>query len=307
MTSDPDDAHAISGPEKPPWSVSNFVPPSWLSTESQLDKWEQGHIAGPFPATWLAPTGTDQVTRSRTKATKVKPFYSDEAIGWCIVVSQTCDISAKNTGGKQPFVIVAPVRPGTAFNSETVKLANAYRIPYLFPTLSPEPSRMDEAWFADLRLLVPISKGLLVSGDPIPGLKDGDAISFASTIAHKFSRPALEDVLSQTLPAVINKHILDTGKNKSAYSQTEHVRLQIDNGGRLAAKSVTLMVLGKVALTPNEQEQWRLWEPKGVAVLRPQRIELGATLFTTPEEVPASLYRAAVPLRIDNLGQLHWL
>lgn len=296
------------------WSPSTFLPPFSNPKEgplydwrAELDQWQQGHIVGPYPATWLTPVGIDDITGQSTAATETKPFYSPKVSGWFILVSQTCDIGATDTGGKQPFALVAPLRPPTAYSSSNRRLANAYQIPYLFPTLSPDEDKKDETWFADLRLMVPISKALLLKGKPIRGLRENDALKFAATIAHKFSRPALQDVLAVALPESIDKHILETKRRSSAYTQTEHVRLVVTLDQRLEAESVYLMVLGKVALTQDEQAQWRLWEPKGQAVLTPHGIELGPILFTTPETCPASLYRAAAPLRIDNLTNVHWL
>lgn len=312
-SSDVGDDVEAEGLEKP-WSPSTFLSPLSAPKEEQLsnwqvqlDKWQQGHVVGPLPSTWLAPVGFDNVTRQSSPATAIKPFYSEKVSGWCIIVSQTCDIAAKDTGAKQAFVMVAPLRPTAAYPRNNASLAKAYQIPYLFPALSPDASETDEIWFADLRLLVPMSKALLLDVEPILGLRDGDTLKFAATIAHRFSRPALQEVLSEAVPESIDKHILETKKRSSAYTQTEHVRLVIARDERLSATSVYLMVLGRVEFTAEQEELWREWEPKGQAVLSPHGIDLGPTLFTTPERVPASLYRVAVPLRIDSLGQLHYL
>jgi len=58
--------------------------------------------------------------------------------------------------------MVAPLRPTAAYSRNNASLAKAYQIPYLFPALSPDASETDEIWFADLRLLVPMSKALLL-------------------------------------------------------------------------------------------------------------------------------------------------
>jgi len=250
--------------------------------------------SGAAPFDVVGPVGFDNVTRQSSPATAIKPFYSEKVSGWCIIVSQTCDIAAKDTGAKQAFVMVAPLRPTAAYSRNNASLAKAYQIPYLFPALSPDASETDEIWFADLRLLVPMSKALLLDVEPILGLRDGDALKFAATIAHRFSRPALQEVLSEAVPESIDKHILETKKRSSAYTQTEHVRLVIARDERLSATSVYLMVLGRVEFTAEQEELWREWEPKGQAVLSPHGIDLGPTLFTTPERVPASLYRVAV-------------
>jgi len=78
-----------------------------------------------------------------------------------------------------------------------------------------------------------MSKALLLDVEPILGLRDGDALKFAATIAHRFSRPALQEVLSEAVPESIDKHILETKKRSSAYTQTEHVRLVIARDERL--------------------------------------------------------------------------
>lgn len=309
MTSDADPEYVGIAAEQPQvfWTVAHVLPSEWTGMEVQLDRWHQGDILGPLPATWIAPTGLDPITQAESSAASPRPFFSSEVNTWFIVVSQSCDIAATGTGVHQPFVMVAPLINASVLSKGNLGLARRHKIPYLFPTLNPDQTVTDSTWFADLRLIMPVSKAILLNREPVRGFEDGDALlRFAATVGHKFRRPALDSLLSEDLAQSINKYILDNGVNKPAFANTEHVRVVVNQGDILAPQSVHLIVLGRIKLDAESEQLWRDWEPKGRAILEAAGVELGPTLITTPEELTASVYRAATPIRVDSLGALRW-
>jgi len=126
-------------------------------------------------------------------------------------------IAAKDTGAEAGIRNGRATRPRLLPSEQCQPRKLTKSLPV--PALSPDASETDEIWFADLRLLVPMSK-LSVGCGADSGSRDGDALKFAATIAHRFSRPALQEVLSEAVPESIDKHILETKKRSSAYTQT---------------------------------------------------------------------------------------
>lgn len=310
MTSDAD---LTGGPsaEVGLWSVSAVTPTDWSQFTEQLDQWEQGHLLLDLPLTWLTPSGFDPVTGVTSTSDEVKPAYSTLArTNAFIIASQTCDIGALPPGDKHPFILAAPLIPSTTMSRGQAKKASEFGVGYLFPTVAPplgETGDSDVAWFADLRVLVPLSKGVLLDRIPAPGFADeATAFKFATAVAYKFRRPALHPILSEDLPRLLDQFIKETGLTKSAFTQTEQVRLRVTDGELLHAKAVQVLVLGEVELTDGQQDMWRGWEARGKTLVRGAEMELGPTLFTTAEKLSAANYRTTIPLRLDNLGPTPW-
>ena len=173
---------------------------------------------------------------------------------------------------------------------------------YLVPA-SPDPNSdaivSDPAgWFVDLRLIVPVSKGLLLERTPIGGFVGEDSSSderdpmthsdellggFAEALAQKFRRPALASVLSEDLPRVIDDHITKFVE-ASAFRQTEQVRLHVERGTHLVPTAVRVIVLGFSPFSEDQMRMWRGWEKKGRPLLQQSKIRLRDTVFSVPSK-----------------------
>ncbi|WP_213003165.1 hypothetical protein [Winogradskya consettensis] len=176
-----------------------------------------------------------------------------------------------------------------------------WEVSYLLPVTAP---LSQNAWVADLRLSMPISKGLLVGRQPIEGFaSEDDRLAFIEAVALRKRRPALADVLSEDVPKSLGAYIKQTDKaTPEWWQQVEQVRLRI-KGDRLKPNAVGLIVCESIQLSPEQRKVWRNWRTLGARILRPHKIKLEPTLFGTLDALPARLYRDSVPIRLTDLGR----
>ena len=155
-----------------PWWPGEAVPASWASHSAALDLWQQGDVVLDVPITWVMPVGSDPIVGAENVDQYVTAYGGPDAPKVHLVLcSQTCDIGTDGTGGSHPFVIGAPLVPGSLISPPVRKLAREYRTGYLLPA-SPDPAFVApeaDGWFVDLRLMVPISKGLLLGRTRVAG------------------------------------------------------------------------------------------------------------------------------------------
>ena len=233
-----------------------------------------------------------------------------------VLCSQSCDIGVEGTGASHPFVLGAPLVPGSLINAADRKLARDYRMGYLLPA-SPEPSSVapeSDGWFVDLRLMVPMSKGLLLARTPVHGfvgsgspsaegpspVASEELVRFAESVGFKFRRPALSSVLSEDLPNLIDAHIAKLS-GAQAFRSTLQVRLHVEKGTHLEPMTIRLYVLCAVPLSVDEQNTWRGWEKKGTEMLRKAGIALLPTLFISPSEFSLERGWMTTPLTLKRI------
>ena len=198
-----------------------------------------------------------------------------------------------------------------------LKLARDYRVGYLLPA-SPDPSFVapeSRGWFVDLRLMVPMSKGLLLARTPVHGfvgsassaisgaataVSSEELVRFAESVAFKFRRPALNSVLSDELPKLIDAYIAKFSGSQ-AFRSTRQVRLHIEQGTRLEPTTVRIYVLCVVRLNENEENVWRGWEKKGKEMLQKAGIALLPTVFVKPSEFSLEQGWATSPVPLKRI------
>lgn len=164
-------------------------------------------------------------------------------------------------------------------------------------------------WYADLRVVVPVSKGLLVARDPIDGfLNEQESLDFGDALAHKFRRPALHEALSEELPEALERYIADRGAKRQAFVKVEQVRLHIMEGSRLDPLRGALVVLtANGALTDAEQEEWAGLDKAAAAVFEKHGFTYGPLTHWNVPEMSAALYRNTVPVRCRYLRAPRWM
>lgn len=297
------DAH----PE-PVWTVGQTLPErEWLSENAKviacLDEWRQGDLVTDVSVTWLLPLGLDQITGIRNLADWEAPASSkDLRIPGAVIASQTCDIGFSPPGDRHPFVLLSPLVPESALSTNARNAAKAGEIGYLFPVTPDREPFISECWFADIRLLVPASKSLLLQRKRIPGFaQEEQAWRFAESLGHKFRRPAVHSALSEDLPDSLDSFIRGTGKRKPAFTKVEQVRMHV-SGDRLHPERVTLWVLESSPLNDAEKATWATWEPKAKGILSKHDINMGPTVFISPHDMRAITYRETVPLQLEHLS-----
>jgi len=319
------------------WSIYDALPSDWSQHQTLLARWKQGDLVHDVPLTWLTAPGEDPVTGVVNDCDEVRPAFDRSLRLTAIICSQTCDLGATPPGDSHPFVFLAPlVHESSIPATEDKKLARNGKIGYLVRTLPPptpaardelqeDEPRVDgthedteqsptrrparqEAWFADLRLIFPASKALLLSREPSPGFADEAAsLAFAETLALKFKRAALNEALSEALPQSLRKFVQDNGHRRQEFAKVEQVRLLILNGDRLHPDRATLYVLTDgVALSDEERETWMRFQQSTETLLSGHGIALAPMVHVDVNALSAAKYRVSVPVRCDLLGPVQW-
>ena len=218
--------------------------------------------------------------------------------GLLILTSQTCDITTTGTGAKHPLVTASPVYrfPDDDPNHGNAK---AGRLGYVVP-LTKSPTS-DGLYVADLRVTIPLSKGVLVDVDPIDvWASEQDRLRFAEALARKYGRAALSSALSEELVKSLNEHVKQNPPEAS--ERIEEFRLRIV-GDRLTPIEVQLIVFTDVEADRDLRQVWRTWTKKGAKLLKANGVRLAPTLVITPEKCSARLYKNSVPLQVSGLGR----
>jgi hypothetical protein len=294
------------------WSITDLLPTDWTPYVADLARWKQGDLVLDLPVAWLTPGGTDLVTGADNPHDDVRPVAYPAARIPAVICSQTCDVGATPPGDRQPFVELAPLVPHSALGDRSVaKLALQGRIGYLVKTRppfegGPEAPETERAWFADLRMMFPASKGVLLGRQPVGGFDDeNQRLLFAESVAVRFRRPALDPTLSERLPAALAKFVTDN-KTSPAMTAVEQVRLLIV-GDRLSPTRVQLLVLASDMPLPFEAQQvWLRFQAIAANLLKAAGLAVGPMTFTDPRHCSAERYRASVPVPCDRLGPDRW-
>jgi len=319
--------HGVSGElTSPQWSVYDAVPEDWSSFAASLDSWKQSDLVTDIPITWLTVAGLDPITDVTNRHQDIRPLFDPNRSVTAIVCSQTCDLGGTPPGNAHPFVLLAPlVHISSIPKPADRKLAVEGRLGYLVKTLAapvthplsagdatgngqlaPDGKPAKNIWFADLRLIFPASKSLLLQRTPVEGFASEDErLAFAETLAVKFRRAALHPALSEDLPRALDKFVRDTGHRNQAFAKVDEVRLVVLAGDRLRPARAQLLVLSNgVTLSDAEQEVWARFQAMASKLFDAAGIVLGAMVHSNVHKLSAGHYRESVPIRCPILNPI---
>lgn len=302
-----------------------------------LLQWEQGHVLAGVPVYWAAPNGHDEITKLTTdedheeadvtdRAAYTRPRLSvtlwdevDVAVdpdvaarsvmsdtGWAIVTSQTCDIQATGPGERHTHVQVSPVvQLGGQMSAERLKVAKAGMVLELVHLPQFEE---DGEWFADLRISLPVSKGVLVGRTPRRAFATtGMANEFSERVAAKIRRPALHDAVDDPLRRTLRETIRQAvDSHKDWPDEVEQFRIQVTVGDRLRPKEVHIWVICFTCLSPADRADLKEWKRSVTRNFRRQTdgCELRVR-FTTVDRLSVRDYRDyrdSVFMHVPELG-----
>lgn len=157
-----------------------------------------------------------------------------------VLTSQDCDITEEGRPNPaQPWVQVAPVY---AVDGGDRLRERDFIISLDPPTLEGGP------WVADLRIELPLEKGVLVDRDPIEGFSSEEAYyRFADQLARRRGRPALaavfHEVISMTFREVKQQSSGWKRKTKRVRDHVYKLLLAIQEGTRLDPAAAQLCVV----------------------------------------------------------------
>lgn len=292
----------------------------WSEHIETLGRWRQGHLVENIPVSWMAPAGVDPMTGQDHELGRVAPFFLEDGVP-AVICSQTCDLGGEPPGSHHPFVHVAPLVHGSLLDDGLRKRAQEWQVGYLAPVNSPfpvdppaeEPAAEDDQrrrkrpmheWFADLRLITPVSKALLLDREPIEGFGSEELYEvFAETLGYKLRRPALHQALSQTVPDALDKWVKKQGKTKTYIANVEHVRVLIFEGTALEPTRADFFVISNgIQLNDTDVEAWQRFQTIAADLLRPRGIAVGPLRCTDVSRMTADLYRRSTPIPSDVLN-----
>ncbi len=276
--------------------------PEWNSDlAAELDKWKQGDLLEGAPRFWASPAGEDPVLSTEYDHDWTVTGDAGDA-GWVVVTTQTCDIGVGGSGRKQPFFDVSPIfRLSDDLDAGNVRTIMNWGVTYLAPL---SPPRLTGNWVADLRLTMPVSKGLLAGREPVEGFSSERArLDFGEFLGIRRRRPSVHDVLTGDFLKSLTDYMKATEKNRPEWWQNvDQLRLWID-GDRLNPAGVGLIVIQMLELSEEQREVWRRWKRSGDRILREYGITFAPILFSSLDELNARVYRDSIPLRIPDLGR----
>ncbi|MEW1952056.1 hypothetical protein [Terrabacter sp. NPDC080008] len=267
------------------------------SVKGSIERWKQGDALLGGPLFWAGPRGSDPYLPYDGAPTD---FHVSEepGSGFLVLTSQTCDIVTTGTGAKHPLVNASPVYR-LARDDPNRGNAKAGRVAYLVPVTRPPGD--DGDYVVDLRVSLPLSKGILVGATPVNvWATERDRLTFAETLARKYRRGALSSALSEALVSSLNEHIKVADVEFS--ERVEELRLRIE-GDRLLPTQVQLMVLTDHKPDSATKKMWRGWTKKGAKVLKNSGITLLPTIVLAMDDCSARSYKNSVPLYVSQLGR----
>lgn len=259
----------------------------WEPTDEEiehLELWTQGCLIKGTALRW-----TESATAS-------SDTYIDTD-GWMVVLSQTCDISARAIGAKHPWVLASPAQ---RVADEKLELVSNWQVGYLVPLAVGD----GEAWVADLRIVAPIHKRVLARCNPIDGFATpDDALRFADFVAMKFRRPAFDSVISDGVRKILDKE-LGRAKHSHWIGAVEQVRVEV-RPNRLRPGGVIFHVLSDRELQPAEIEVLKNAFADVGKLLKDVNIVM-STRYDVVDRFPVRTYRNSASLQLKSLSGPPW-
>jgi hypothetical protein len=218
-------------------------------------------------------------------------FHHDDVPEWGIVVSQTCDVTEDGRRSVQPWVEVCPVYEIGASETPPEYL-------YRLDQMSAAEGQM---WVTDLRLTVPLEKGLLVGRkrrDPFSGFEEA-RIDFAEKLGWRRARAALSAGVHVVITDTLKKR-RGNNRNASKAARTCVYKLMLQvQESRLDPRTVRLHVIYQASdgCTEQHMREWfEKWWEKASEVAQQQNIELLPTVFHDRTGMDVKLYDRLIPI-----------
>lgn len=292
--------------------IEGLRPETWPAPITDaLTHWRQGDIIETPPIFWAAdpqtpllPFTEENGDRARTWQVFSLPEKARPEFG--VVVSQSCDICEVRP--TNPFICVAPVvdLSNSLQSSQKDDVIRHRYNDFVYLTKQPQS---DKFLVADLRILLPLEKGALVSRQPIDGFRtEGDRLVFADRLATRIRRPAYAESVQDLVITPLNNWIRDDSRaalreNSGRFTDIEEVRLQIE-GDRLEPRSVQIVAFQETKLSPEDLGAWRRWRERTRRQLRKNTgIDLRPVMFSDLSRMSANEYRKLAPVWLSGLGR----
>jgi len=206
------------------------VDPVNTELEAFCQQFEQGYLLlNPYTA-YVARPGVaasnwanDYLFPDMNSELAVGGVAPDSEPPFFVILDQTCDIYKASV----PFIHVSPVFNGAKhYSAKGIQRIRDRRVGYLYALsalaleeLLTESQRAEQvkvqnpddwAWVVDLRIQIPLDKGVLLDRDRIPGFASRkDQLEFGRELGNRADRPALPLVVSDYLIPALTRAVQD--------------------------------------------------------------------------------------------------
>jgi hypothetical protein len=210
-----------------------------------------------------------------------------------IITTQSCDLSEERPQPCQPWLAVAPVYQVSDDSSLRDR-------EYVFELAPPELD--GEIWVADLRIEMPLEKGLLVGRAPIDAFPDEHGyIAFGNFLARRRGRPALASVFHEVLSATTRRLKGERNAQRNlarrARQNVYKLMLAIEDGTRLEPVAAKLYVVTDGAPTKHARDWFDLWWTQARVVAEHHGLQLLPTGWLDATTVDLRLLDDLVEMR----------
>jgi hypothetical protein len=287
-------------------TLDDLLPEPWTpELLAALDRWRQGHLLAVEKGVWLGPAGGgDPVTGDSLAGNVGEVRARSDSFGdtgYMAVISQTCDIAGA-PALRHPFVQACPVRDIAAFPSEKIQQIKDRHV-HDYVSLT-QPPLAGVEWAVDLRVTVPVSKGVLAAADPVDGFATSeDEILLGHRVASKFARPAVHDVLAGAVFDSLRNCLSRNKKSQTWCDNIEQLRLEILEGTVLQPKRVRLLVYTDTDLGAADRKPLRDEWKSHKKALKSVGIEHAPIGFVIVDKCSIKQYRESIPIDIPTLDR----
>jgi len=229
-----------------------------------LRKFEQGHLIERLPFFYF---GNPQMPIFGTAGGEESDdlVWHEHDFEYGLIVSQTCDLREEGVKRpRKPWFHCCPVYRAddetSGIDSGQIGLIRKGSIDYLIE--APELGDETSCWVADLRLLVPLEKSVLLDRAPIDGFKtEAGRRIVGERMSLLHSRPAFDEVLQSTVVGPLLADLSHVAKNDVAIFEqfTELVyalAVRTDRLVQMSLASVELFLLTWSPLSDDAQTYW---------------------------------------------------
>ena len=216
-------------------------------------------------------------------------IHPDDGPEWGIVVSQTCDVAEEGVA-MQPWVEVCPVYEVDAVD----------KLPEYLHRLDGMEAGEGRAWVADLRLTVPLEKGLLVGRERRDPFATEEArIDFGVKLGWRRARAALSAGVHVVITETIKKRRSNNRAGaRAARTCVYKLMLEVQES-RLKPRAVRLHVIyqGSDECDEERMREWfATWWKRANKVAKEHDIELLPTVFHDRTKMDVQDYDRLIPI-----------
>lgn len=221
-------------------------------------------------------------------------FAEEDRPPFGIITTQSCDLAEERAVPQQPWLAVAPVYEVAA---DSGILGRDF-----ICTLD-HPASERNVLVADVRIEMPLEKGLLVGRSPIESFESEKGyVDFANWLARRRGRPALASVVHTVVSATTKTIRDESGANRSlarrARPNVYKLMMAIEEGNRMAPTAIKIYVITRGEPSKDCNAWFDLWWGRARLVAEEHGLQLLPTGWIDGRAADLELVDDLIHLRL---------